>query len=173
MYFVKAKWPRDWITTAEGILRGEWTKTYKVPVESGPTVTTVRRCLSLTICTFLNQPQTLSSSNNYFAELDTFTSDPAAGDALDEWLASPPLGTVTDLIAWWMAMEAAGHPLARMALDFLSTPGMPLVVIIHVITHVNLQLHPLMLNGPSRVGVSLCQRCDTRSPMNPFALPLF
>jgi hypothetical protein len=44
------------------------------------------------------------------------------GDTLDEWLSSPPLGTVTDPIAWWTGME--GHPLARMALDFLSTPGM-------------------------------------------------
>jgi hypothetical protein len=64
-----------------------------------------------------------SSSKNYFAELDTFTSDPTAGDALDEWLSSPPLGTVADPISWWTAMDAAGHPLARMALDFLSTPG--------------------------------------------------
>jgi hypothetical protein len=77
-----------------------------------------------TICNFLNRPQAHSSSNNYFAELDTFTSSPTAGDALDEWLSSPPLGTVTDPIAWWTAMETAGHPLARMALDFLSTPGM-------------------------------------------------
>ena len=52
-------------------------------------------------------------------------SDPVAGDALNEWLSSPPLGTVGDLIAWWTAMETAGDPLAWMALDFLSTPGMP------------------------------------------------
>jgi hypothetical protein len=36
-----------------------------------------------------------------------------------------PLETVTstDPIAWWTAMDAAGHPLARMALNFLSIPG--------------------------------------------------
>jgi hypothetical protein len=45
------------------------------------------------------------------------------GDALNEWLSSLQLGTVTDSIAWWTAME--GHPLARMALDFLSMLGMP------------------------------------------------
>jgi hypothetical protein len=66
-----------------------------------------------------------SLSKNYFVELDMFTSEPTAGDALDEWLSSLPLGTVANPIAWWMAMEAAGHPLAWMALDFLSTPGMP------------------------------------------------
>jgi hypothetical protein len=121
---VKAKWPRDWITTAEGLLRDEWTKNYKMSVEPGPAETMVRCCLSCTIYNLLNKPQVRSSSNNYFAELDAFTSDPTAGDALDEWLSSPPLGTVSDPIAWWTAMEAAGHPLARMALDFLSTPGM-------------------------------------------------
>ena len=41
MYFVKAKWPRDWITTAEGILRDEWTKHYKKSVEPGPAETMV------------------------------------------------------------------------------------------------------------------------------------
>ena len=124
MYFVKAKWPWDWITTAEGILRDEWTKTYKTSVEPGPVETIVRCCLSRIVYNLLNKPQVRSLSNNYFAELDAFTSDPSAGDTLDEWLSSPPLGTVSDPIAWWMAMEAAGHPLARMALDFLSTPGM-------------------------------------------------
>jgi hypothetical protein len=75
-------------------------------------------------CNILNQPQVQSSSKNYFAELDTFTSEPTVGDALDEWLSSPPLETVADPIAWWIAMEVAGHLLAQMALDFLSTPGM-------------------------------------------------
>ena len=127
MYFVKAKWPRDWITTAEGILRDEWTKNYKLSVGPGPTEPTVRSsvvsALQLSTYDFLNQLQAQLSSKNYFAELDTFTSDPTAGDALDEWLSSPPLGTVADPMAWWTAMEKAGHPLARMALDFLSTPG--------------------------------------------------
>jgi hypothetical protein len=50
--------------------------------------------------------------------------DPSGGDVLDEWLSSPPLGTVTDPIAWWTAMEAAGHPLSRMSLDFMSALGM-------------------------------------------------
>jgi hypothetical protein len=67
--------------------------------------------------------QAALGSKNYFAKLDMFSSDPMAGDAVDEWLSSPPLVTVSDPITWWSAMEAAGHPLARMALDFLSAPG--------------------------------------------------
>ena len=73
MYFVKAKWPHDWITTAEGILRDEWTKTYKTSVEPGPAETMVCCCLSHTVYNLLNKPQAQSSSNNYFAELDAFT----------------------------------------------------------------------------------------------------
>ena len=41
LYFVKAKWPQDWITTAEGILREEWTKNYKVSMEPSTTATVV------------------------------------------------------------------------------------------------------------------------------------
>jgi hypothetical protein len=124
---VKAKWPQDWITTAEGILRDEWMKNYKVSVESG-TIEVVVCCLSTPqLYNFLNQLKAQSSSKGYFTELDTFASDPTAGDALDEWLSSPPLGTVADPIAWWTAMETAGHPLSWMALDFLSTPGMHVV----------------------------------------------
>jgi hypothetical protein len=122
LYFVKAKWPRDWITTAEGILREQWIKNYKPSMGPNPTETAVCCLLDLTII-FLNQRQAPSSSKGYFAELDAFTSDATTGDALDEWLSSPPLGTVGDPIGWWTAMETAGHPLARMSLDFLSTPG--------------------------------------------------
>jgi hypothetical protein len=44
-------------------------------------------------------------------------------DALTEWLSTPPVTCKLDPIGWWAAMDAAGHPLARMALDFLSAPG--------------------------------------------------
>jgi hypothetical protein len=51
------------------------------------------------------------------------------GDAFSEWLAAPPLPNATDQIASWIAMEAASHPLAWMALDFLSAPGISLIFI--------------------------------------------
>lgn len=44
-------------------------------------------------------------------------------DALEEWLGSPPINTQQDPVTYWTRMEAAGHPLAPMALDFMSTPG--------------------------------------------------
>lgn len=45
-------------------------------------------------------------------------------DALEQWLADPVVHTQLDPIAYWSGMLAAGHPLASMALDFMSTPGM-------------------------------------------------
>ena len=68
--------------------------------------------------------QALPSKKNYFVDLNNFMTDPSAGDVLDEWLLSPPLGMVTDPIAWWTAMESAGHPLSRMALNFMSALDM-------------------------------------------------
>jgi hypothetical protein len=49
---------------------------------------------------------------------------PTAVDALEEWLSSPVVNTHLDPIVYWMGMLAAGHPLAHMALDFLSIPGL-------------------------------------------------
>lgn len=47
----------------------------------------------------------------------------ATVDPLEEWMSSAPITTATDPISWWTAMNAAGNPLAPMALDYLSTPG--------------------------------------------------
>jgi len=49
--------------------------------------------------------------------------------ALEEWLSTPIVNTQQDPIAYWTGMDAAGHPLARMALDFLSIPGTSQVVL--------------------------------------------
>src|SRR6266702_6921427 len=35
-----------------------------------------------------------------------------------------------DAIAWWLAMLTTGHSFARMALDFLSIPGMYLLLMV-------------------------------------------
>ena len=45
--------------------------------------------------------------------------------ALEEWLTTPVirLEKGVDVIAWWSVNLANGHPLAQMALDFLSIPG--------------------------------------------------
>jgi len=44
-------------------------------------------------------------------------------DALDQWLADPIISMPLDPIAYWSGMLAVAHPLARMALDFMSIPS--------------------------------------------------
>lgn len=39
------------------------------------------------------------------------------------FIQDPILGTVADPIKWWSGMLDGGHPMARMAIDFLSAPG--------------------------------------------------
>ena len=66
----------------------------------------------------------LLQSQDYFADIDNFGRTVSA-DALEEYLAAPSLSGVDDPIQWWSAMLNGGqNVLARMALDFLSAPGM-------------------------------------------------
>lgn len=57
-----------------------------------------------------------------FADVDDFNIS-AAHDPIAEYLDSAPLGHVRDPIAFWHSQLAGGHPLALMALDFLSAPA--------------------------------------------------
>ena len=47
-----------------------------------------------------------------------------AGDAVDEWLNTPAVSNISNGLQYWTAMGASGHPLAPMAKNFLSVPGM-------------------------------------------------
>jgi hypothetical protein len=108
-YFNKAKWPKEWIMTAEELLHKQWAKNYQPATVSKPATAKTRDM----------------QKNNYFAEIDDFGKNPMVSDDLImDWLTSPPLTNVTDPITWWIAMDAAGHPLSVMALDFLTVPGM-------------------------------------------------
>jgi hypothetical protein len=113
---------------AEIIFRDEWEKNYKATTTQATSTKTVSynnsttsSCVIVIMCC-----KSLSGSHasKYFAKLDAFGNDtPIGGDPIAEWLSSPPVPNVNDPIAWWSAMDAVGHPLARMALDFLSAPG--------------------------------------------------
>ena len=43
---------------------------------------------------------------------------------LEDFLNSLPISNVNDPITWWSGIASGGNPLACMALDFLSAPGM-------------------------------------------------
>jgi len=49
-YFINAGWPREWVTTAERLLREEWSSNYKpkdVPIEKTVVIVSFSwRCLS-------------------------------------------------------------------------------------------------------------------------------
>lgn len=48
-----------------------------------------------------------------------------SGDALEDYLATPPIPGITDPIMYWNhRLEGSNCPLAQMALDYLSAPGM-------------------------------------------------
>jgi hypothetical protein len=52
------------------------------------------------------------------------TSRPAIRDEIDRYLAAPIDGTVTDAMRWWHDRQTQFPRLSRMALDYLSIPGM-------------------------------------------------
>jgi len=74
---------------------------------------------------FLLFCQRFSAAKRYF---DALEDKSTVTDALEEWLNTPIVNMQQDPITYWTGMEAAGHPLARMALDFLSIPGKFLVI---------------------------------------------
>lgn len=57
-----------------------------------------------------------TSCNKYF---DVLYEPETTVDPLDDWISSAIIITMVDVITWWTGMEATGHPLARMALDFV------------------------------------------------------
>lgn len=75
-------------------------------------------------------PHSFQASKAIFASISANTNKNK--DALTTYLQAPPLSTVSDpLICWDLVLKSAEDPkladcaLARMALDFLSIPGMP------------------------------------------------
>ncbi|KAJ7117107.1 hypothetical protein C8R44DRAFT_738960 [Mycena epipterygia] len=102
-YFVKAKWPWEWIKTAKDLVRHEWNTYYKPKEDTNSALTTAPKVM-----------------NKYFdALLETETDI----DVLDDWLSSAPVMTKTDPITWWTGMEAAGHPMRwQERLTFLGRP---------------------------------------------------
>ncbi|KAF7371898.1 Zinc finger BED domain-containing protein 4 [Mycena venus] len=84
-YFSKAKWPWEWIQTAEMLVREEWEWNYK-PKSSINTASTSK------------SKDTTTTRNKYFAALHE--DDLMDVDPLDDWIRSAPVITTFDPIAW-------------------------------------------------------------------------
>jgi hypothetical protein len=125
-YFHKAGWPRKWISTAEDALCKEWVLNYKPDIPTTNTKTTVSNMFANKRTDYISCTGVFndsSSRNKYFEMFDAFNVSATTGDALDEWLATPPIPNITNPLGYWCAMAASGHPLVPMAKDFLSVPG--------------------------------------------------
>ncbi|TDL15562.1 hypothetical protein BD410DRAFT_732577 [Rickenella mellea] len=103
-YFIKHGWPADWVQTAVDLLRAEWEKNYKPRLRSD------------------NEVSSNDAMHDLFNAIDNWGLQ-AGSDPLDDWLASPPIVSVRDPLAWWGALLNDGNVLAAMAIDILSTPG--------------------------------------------------
>ena len=72
---------------------------------------------SETILPFL---QHFLAASKYF---DVLEDNSTPVEVLEDWLSSPVVNTEQDPITYWTGMQAADHPLAVMALNFMSIPG--------------------------------------------------
>jgi hypothetical protein len=74
-----------------------------------------------------------------------------SSDALDAYLAAPVIPSIQDPLSYWQATVSNKDPLAPMALDYLSTPGMsPHVHSDH--TEISVQQLQQMLNEHFQEG---------------------
>lgn len=103
-YFLHRKWKDAWIKTAEQLVRDEFDN-YRSPVEiSGPDSAT-------------------SEDFTDFADFALENMVIKVRDELEEYLALP-VEKVKDPLKWWWDHRKAYPALSRMALDYLSCPGM-------------------------------------------------
>ena len=103
-YFRKQLWEPEWIAEAIDIIKTEWAANYQPPVpDPAPT------------------PESTTSMNEkYFGSLHGHL---VSYDALDVYLDSPVIITIKNPLEYWSSMDPNSNPLAQMAIDFLSVPG--------------------------------------------------
>jgi hypothetical protein len=127
-YFSKARWPQEWITTAVSILQVEWETNYKpaqttsglLATNADNTSTSMVMSVIILLCIVPMSFMDLQGAEKYFESLDDVE---VSSDPISDWINSPPILLAKDPIAYWTGMDATGHPLACMSLDFLSIPG--------------------------------------------------
>ncbi|TFK79869.1 hypothetical protein K466DRAFT_579083 [Polyporus arcularius HHB13444] len=101
-YFRTEGWLQDWIDTALDIVRREWDR-YKPSSSEAAS-------------------QLRSQGTSLFAALDTYGTEGSV-DALEDYLNTPPIPSISDPLKHWHALDSEKNPLARMALDMLSAPA--------------------------------------------------
>ena len=84
----------------------------------------------------------MSSKNKYFEDFDSYNASDMS-DPISKWLSTPTIPRADGLM-YWNAMEASGHPLSWMGLNFLSAPG-NFIHIGLVLSLINLKFYQLLL----------------------------
>jgi hypothetical protein len=132
-YFKLVKWEQEWIDAALDLVRLMYNDVYStrkpqhtegnVPVAAAVGVPKqVRGWLSLTAVLLCSRQQ----SDNIFDNLPTIpNSTTAPRDELDRYLHAET-ENVVNALAWWTEKKTVYPCLSRMALDFLSIPGIHL-----------------------------------------------
>ncbi|TBU22599.1 hypothetical protein BD311DRAFT_675772 [Dichomitus squalens] len=119
-YFMRQEWSPEWIEEARELVRAEWRANYKPAAPSGPP--------SNDAPTAATQG---ASRHPGPGRLSAQASANAVRTRKPAYLEAPPLTTVLNPLEYWSPLlsSVTDADLARMALDFLSVPGM------HVVTN--------------------------------------
>jgi hAT family C-terminal dimerisation region len=134
VYFSKAGWEAAWIQTAREIVRDEFDRSYPPKSDQGEVGEVaeaprrkVRQFLTINSCSQQNSCAQQNSSN-IFDNLPALTAPLTAelSDELDRYLGTNPEHT-DDALAWWAEHRKTYPRLSRMALNYLSIPGMSCV----------------------------------------------
>ena len=133
-YFKKAGWEEEWIITAKKIVHDEFERSYMAPVieDDKPSASDqlLVRCFLFSFPFYFNFTviQTSTSSSkpfNIFYNLPSLAPPKASDlqDKLNRYLSTDPKD-VENVLAWWHEQCGAYPQLSRMALDYLTIPGM-------------------------------------------------
>ena len=124
-YFKSAKWDEKWIKTAKQIVRDEFERTYKGSGTADSTTFNAECDTGLKkVC-----PSVFSVCVINFAEPTMWRQRICAPkatdlrDEIDRYLSTDPEHT-DNVLLWWAEWKKAYPCLSRMALDYLSIPGM-------------------------------------------------
>jgi hAT family C-terminal dimerisation region len=128
-YFEDVGWEDDWITTARDIVRAEFDRKYtSAEVEEAPKPQKVkcsRFFVFIPVVHLFPKESSSSKSKNIFDNLPALSAPKKTTlrDDLDRYLSTDPKD-VTDSLQWWYEHKHTYPRLHRMALDYLSIPGM-------------------------------------------------
>lgn len=136
-YFKKMKWRHDWITNAHNMIRTEYDKRYanripRVRQDSGLDKSSTEDApVNEKVCRWHARIQFISNTGhhsqpdmNIFEALEhEDITDDEVSDELTRYLSTDP-ERVKDALEWWNDRCASFPNLSRMALDYLSIPGM-------------------------------------------------